>query len=143
MRSFALSVFLLGAFLLPLSLPVLAHEGEHATLSASSAVVRIHETSHSLQNIADRIDTRATILAQGGVDAGAARPLLEDARMTLAVADVLIASATQTAIPEQSVLREITARLIAAHASLMGALEVLKGADTAIDSTEVSVLEVQ
>jgi len=125
MRSFILSLTLFAT----LTFPTLAHEGQHQDLSASSVTVRMQHTADSLKNVADRIDVRATIFAQSGMSVDAARPLLEEARTALAATDALIATALQTAAPEQSVIQEITARLITAHASLMSALGVLKEAD--------------
>jgi hypothetical protein len=118
---------------------VSAHEGPdafaHVTDPASMLMARMHATADTLQNISDRIDTRATIVAQSGADSSAVRPLLEAARGSIGAANVLIDARAEAA--------SIVAHLMRAHTSLMGALEALKSADAGVSNEEILAPEVQ
>jgi hypothetical protein len=123
------TILLFSGFILPAS----AHEDAPAQGADSAAMfmLRMHSTAHALESVSDRIDTRATILAQSGVDTTNARPLIEAARTSLSTAGTLIENGTY------GEMQSIIGNLLSAHQNLLDALEALKAADASVTSAEI------
>jgi hypothetical protein len=137
MRSLIASTLLLLAF----AVPAFAHEegparNTRALGAFADLVVRIHAASHSLENVANRIDVRTSLIAQqSGADMDGARASLDEARLSLANADARIDAIANTSAHEPlavmvprtlSALREALAYLYDAKTSLRDAVEALK-----------------
>lgn len=127
-------------------MPTFAHEEhvaiEHYELGPwSNLVLRIHTASHALGDIANRIDTRATIIAQAGLDSTDARAPLERARRLLFTADRNLEEAAASNLGTHEMptpLRDTVTLLQDAKASLRESIAVLKDAtaDGTIEVTE-------
>lgn len=105
-----------------------------AYASASQTIEEgLHATAERLVNITDRMDTRATTLAQLGKDSSAVQPYLSSAREAL----------DATAGPSSA--REALEQLYIARMALLEALRILKEVDAtaAASSTDMHMLEVQ